>query len=56
MRHCKVLLACVGSLTAVAITSIVTGYNHGIFESLKSAILIIAGYAIGKAAEKHGET
>jgi len=48
-------LACVGSLTAVAIASLATGYNHGVFESLKSAILIIAGYAIGRAAEHHGK-
>lgn len=45
----KVLISCVGSLTIVAVASLVTGYNSGIFESVKSAILIIAGYAIGKS-------
>jgi len=47
----KVLLASIGGLTAVAITSLITGYDSGVFESVKSAILIIAGYAIGKAVE-----
>lgn len=45
----RVLLACIASLTVVGVASLATGYNSGVFESVKSAILIIAGYGIGRA-------
>jgi len=54
-NHVKVLLACIASLTIVAITSLVTGYNSGVFESVKSAILIIAGYAVGRTVASKEE-
>lgn len=44
----KILISCIGGLVIVAVTSLLVGYDTGVFESVKSAILIIAGYAIGK--------
>lgn len=55
MADTKVLTTSLLVLGAVAITSLLCGYNHGVFESCKSAILIIAGYAIGKTAEQKAE-
>jgi len=54
-NHTKVLLACLASLTIVAVTSLITGYDSGVFESVKSAILIIAGYGIGKTVASKEE-